>query len=63
MSIKSMTRNFSHNYLERQLNGQGPEVINDENMEGVFTNTAQELKIPITELKTMMYDMLRKQNL
>ena len=56
-------REFIYLYLERQINGKGPEVINDENMEGVFASTAQELKMPITELKTMMYDMLRKENL
>jgi hypothetical protein len=56
-------REFIYLYLERQINGQGPEVFDDENMEGVFTNTAQELKMPITELKTMIYGMLSKQNL
>ena len=56
-------REFIYLYLERQLNGQGPEVFNDENMEGVFIHTAQELKIPITEIKTTVYDMLSKQNL
>ena len=56
-------REFIYLYLERQINGQDPKELDDENMEGVFTKTAQELKIPITELKTMMYDMLRKENL
>ena len=55
-------REFIYLYLERQINGKGPEVINGENMEGVFTHTAQELKIPLTEIKIMIYDMLRKQN-
>ena len=32
-------------------------------MEGVFTKTAQALKMPISELKAQMYDMLRKENL
>ena len=56
-------REFIYLYLERQINGQDPKEFNDENMEGVFTNTAQELKIPITELKSMIYDLLSKQNL
>ena len=45
-------REFTYLYLERQINGQDPTGFNDENMEGVFTHTAQELKIPLTELKT-----------
>ena len=56
-------REFTYLYLERQINGQDPTGFNDENMENVFTNTAHELKMPITELKTQTYDILRKQNL
>ena len=56
-------REFTYLYLERQINGQDPTGFNDENMEGVFTHTAHELNIPIADLKTMIYDILSKQQL
>ena len=56
-------REFTYLYLERQINGQDPTGFNDENMEGVFTHTAHELNIPIADLKTMIYNLLRKLNL
>ena len=56
-------REFIYLYLERQINGQDPTGFNDENMEGVFTQTAQALNMPIADLKTMIYDILSKQQL
>ena len=51
---------FIYLYLDGQFKGQG---FDDENIEGVFTNTAEELNIPIDSLKTQIYDILSKQNL
>ena len=51
---------FIYLYLDGQFKGQD---FDDENIEGVFTNTAQELNIPIDALKTQIYDILSKQNL
>ena len=52
---------FIYLYLERQAKDQDDQKeFDDENVEGVFTNTAQELKISIGELKTKIYDILSK---
>ena len=52
---------FIYLYLDRQLKEQDDQKeFDDENVEGVFTNTAQELKISVDELKTKIYDILSK---
>jgi hypothetical protein len=54
-------RDFIYLYLERQHKGQdNHKEFDDENMEGLFTSTAQELNIPIDELKTKIYDIVSK---
>ena len=55
-------KDFIYLYLET-IQRTKPQKFDDENIEGVFTNTAQELNIPIDELKTKIYDILSKQNL
>ena len=54
-------KEFIYLYLESQIKGQNHQKLHDENMEGVFTQTAKELNIPIAELKTRIYDILSKQ--
>ena len=54
---------FIYLYLESQIKGQNHQKLYDENMEGVFTQTAEELNMPINELKTKIYDMLSNQNI
>ena len=54
---------FIYLYLESQIKGQNHQKLYDENMEGVFTQTAKELNMPINELKTKIYDMLSNQNI
>ena len=54
---------FIYLYLESQIKGQNHQKLHDENMEGVFTQTAEELNMPINELKTKIYDMLSNQNI
>ena len=56
-------KEFIYPYLESQIKGQTHQKLHDENVEGVFTQTARELKIPLGELKTMLYDILSKQQL
>jgi hypothetical protein len=56
-------KEFIYLYLESQIKGQNHQKLHDENVEGVFTQTAKELKIPLDELKTMLYDILSKQQL
>ena len=57
-------RGFIYLYLDRQRKGQDDQKeFDDENIEGVFTSTAQELKISIDELKTKIYDIVSKQTL
>ena len=53
---------FIYLYLDSQINGQNHQKLHDENVEGVFTQTAKELKIPPNELKTLTYDLLSKQH-
>jgi hypothetical protein len=54
---------FIYLYLESQIKGQNHQKLHDDNVEGVFTQAAKELKIPLDELKTMLYDILSKQQL
>ena len=54
-------KEFIYLYLESQIKGQNHQKLHDENMEGVFTQTAKELNMPINELKTRIYDILSKQ--
>ena len=54
-------KEFIYLYLESQIKGQTHQKLHDENVEGVFTQTAKELKISLDELKTMLYDILSKQ--
>ena len=56
-------KEFIYLYLESQIKGQNNQKLHDENVEGVFTQTAKELEIPLDELKTMLYDILSKQQL
>ena len=53
---------FIYLYLDSQIKGQNYQKLNDENVEGVFSQTANELNIPIDELKTKIYDLLSQQN-
>ena len=53
---------FIYLYLDSQINGQNHQKLHDENMEGVFTQTAQALQIPVAELKTKIYGLLSQQN-
>jgi hypothetical protein len=52
-------REFIYLYLDRQLKGQNHKELDDQNIEGVFTTTAQELNIPIDTLKTKIYDIVK----
>jgi hypothetical protein len=55
---------FIYVYLDRQLKEQdNQKEFDDENVEGVFTNTAQALNIPIDELKATIYNIVSKQHL
>ena len=56
-------KEFIYLYLDSQIKDQYLQKLHDENVEGVFTQTAKELQIPIDELKTAIYDILSKQNL
>jgi hypothetical protein len=56
-------KEFIYLYLGSQIKGQNHQKLHDENVEGVFTQTAKELKISLDELKTMIYDILSKQQL
>jgi hypothetical protein len=56
-------KEFIYLYLESQLKDQYLQKLHDENVEGVFTQTAKELKIPPEKLKTTIYDLLSKQQL
>jgi hypothetical protein len=56
-------KEFIYLYLESQLKDQYLQKLHDENVEGVFTQTAKELQIPLDELKTTIYDILSKQQL
>jgi hypothetical protein len=57
-------QDFIFLYLERQAKDQdNRKDFDDENIEGVFTSTAQGLKISIDELKTKIYDIVSKQTL
>ena len=53
-------KDFIYLYLERQLKAHNQKEFDDENIEGVFTNTAQELNIPIDALKTKIHDILKQ---
>ena len=55
-------KEFIYLYLESQIKGQNHQKLHDENVEGVFTQAAKELKIPPNELKTTIYDLLSKQH-
>ena len=56
-------KEFIYLYLESQIKGQNHQKLHDENVEGVFTQTAKVLKIPLDEFKTMIYDILSKQQI
>ena len=56
-------KEFIYLYLESQIKDQYLQKLHDENVEGVFTQTAKELQIPLDKLKTTIYDILSKQNL
>ena len=54
-------KDFIYLYLETQRRGNGYQRLHDENVEGVFSQTANELNLPIDELKTAIYDIVSKQ--
>jgi len=56
-------KEFIYLYLESQIKDQYLQKLHDENVEGVFTQIAKELQIPLDKLKTTIYDILSKQNL
>jgi FtsZ-binding cell division protein ZapB len=55
-------KEFMYFYLESQVKGQNRKELHDENVEGVFTQTATALNMPLAALKTTLYDLLRTQH-
>ena len=54
-------KDFIYLYLETQIKSNAYQQLYDDNVEGVFTQTAHKLNIPLGELKTTIYDIVSKQ--